>query len=943
MKKIVFSKFLIAIIALPVLVAGIFLVLKNPKLEQIADLKFTPLALAQTPAELCANPDANHCFFVSEAAGSDATGTGALDNPYKTLTPLFSVAGVGGAKLDKVDAQVRTVVMRAGNYHHAGTVFLRYSNVVVKNYPNERPRIYLETNNAATMYATALAVGFAGYTASNITVDGLEIEGGGSYAMKIFENTSNVTIKNNKIHDSGYDVMKIVGCAADSHMSYENYLCNRNAVIKNNEIYNSGLKSTLGDEGIDAMGVYNALVKHNYFHDIQGAGLYFKGHSKDIVVEENYFYNTGTGGLDPNNTSDTWGGLWLGDDSMDSYIPEPPHNYEIEDSIARNNIIVKTQGDALRMMACKNCQAYNNTIYNSNRQEFPRAYLTDYSGAFSVFKNASRVSGGQLVDELRERNTELFFRNNIVVDSLQPGYGVKSPIVAINSPIYNGKNSDHLNLRDNLYYRREGDYYFRNASVSESTTSSITMAGWQTNSGLDQNSSIAASPTSLLRIMQDPSLSANDPKSYLPTSTSEALALKAGAYIDLAQSPWTEWFPETCSNGATRTCATSASCAGAQTCSSSAWGACVDNTGDGCPVTCVDDDGDGYGNPASTACRFPDVDCNNSDAAVNPGALEICGNNKDDNCRNSDAACQACTTGASVYGLVSAKGCVCEGSQRYSGYCCTGDLYNPALACGYEACRPNQACTTDKNCSGTCNAQGTECVDNSSDACPNYSLQKGVNGYAGTADAPLRSTRPTATDGQSANSWAQLGLWTEPGAIYKTAIMFNLASLSSDLKVKDCLLQLYATSEDSHKNLTDVSVRRLIKNWAEGTVSWNNASAGNAWTSAGASSDGNDRTSSSLVTKNPTSPELPLFKTPGSWITFNLSANGDNVCQKWLTGAYSNRGVLLEIANANARGLGFASSENTNTSMRPRLIINLLTESQSDATPPARVTDLTAN
>jgi len=265
------------------------------------------------------------------------------------------------------------------------------------------------------------------------------------------------------------------------------------------------------------------------------------------------------------------------------------------------------------------------------------------------------------------------------------------------------------------------------------------------------------------------------------------------------------------------------------------------------------------------------------------------------------------------------------------------------MACGYEACRPNQACTTDKNCSGTCNAQGTECVDSSNDSCPNYSLQKGVNSYTGTSDAPLRSTRPTATDGQSANSWGQLGLWTESGATYKSAIMFNLSNLSANLKIKDCLLQLYVTSEDSNKNLMDVSVRRLIKNWSEGTVSWNNASTGNSWTSAGASSDDNDRTKNALVTKNPTSPELPLFKTPGSWVTFNLSTNGDNACQNWINGGYPNRGVLLENANASARGLGMASSENTDTSKHPRLIINLQPENQTDSTPPAKVTNLTAN
>ena len=36
--------------------------------------------------------------------------------------------------------------------------------------------------------------------------------------------------------------------------------------------------------------------------------------------------------------------------------------------------------------------------------------------------------------------------------------------------------------------------------------------------------------------------------------------------------------------------------------------------------TCTDDDQDGYGNPASGACDFPDLDCDDTNAAVNPAS-----------------------------------------------------------------------------------------------------------------------------------------------------------------------------------------------------------------------------------------------------------------------------------------------------------------------------------
>ena len=47
---------------------------------------------------------------------------------------------------------------------------------------------------------------------------------------------------------------------------------------------------------------------------------------------------------------------------------------------------------------------------------------------------------------------------------------------------------------------------------------------------------------------------------------------------------------------------------------------------------CIDLDGDGFGDPASPDCISPLLDCDDTDAAVNPAHAEICGNGKDDDC-----------------------------------------------------------------------------------------------------------------------------------------------------------------------------------------------------------------------------------------------------------------------------------------------------------------------
>jgi len=158
---------------------------------------------------------------------------------------------------------------------------------------------------------------------------------------------------------------------------------------------------------------------------------------------------------------------------------------------------------------------------------------------------------------------------------------------------------------------------------------------------------------------------------------------------------------------------------------------------------CIDDDSDGYGDPANPHCDYTDLDCDDSNPGIHPGAAEVC-DGADNNCVDGvdeePFASDDCDDGEWCNGSESCAGGTCQAGTPQGcedGVGCTADscneatdtcvhtpndaLCDDALWCsGVETCDPALDCQagTPVDCS-----DGTACTDDScnegTDSCDN--------------------------------------------------------------------------------------------------------------------------------------------------------------------------------------------------------------------------------
>ena len=155
-------------------------------------------------------------------------------------------------------------------------------------------------------------------------------------------------------------------------------------------------------------------------------------------------------------------------------------------------------------------------------------------------------------------------------------------------------------------------------------------------------------------------------------------------------------------------------------------------------AACIDNDGDGYGNPGSASCAHGSAtDCNDYNAAIHPGATEIC-NNIDDNCNSQ----------IDEGSLWSNKGSSCSvgvGACQATGvFTCNASNPSGATICNANPGTPTtEICDgIDNNCNGivdegfnlgqSCSAGVGECLRTGTMVCKADHTGSQCNAVAGT-------------------------------------------------------------------------------------------------------------------------------------------------------------------------------------------------------------------
>lgn len=385
-----------------------------------------------------AGPVASHNIYYVSTSGNNSNDGLSITSPVQTLAKAVSLVEPGDA-----------IELRAGTY--AGAVISRPASenawITIRPYKNESVTIDGAGNSQALYfyhdscdpYDPAYAIPCQ---SMYWTVENLEIANADYYAVKI--DTPYVKLLNNKIHDSVYDVIKVVKSA--------NFV-----TIFGNEIYFTGASAVTprNAQGVDIVGADNVWVANNYVHDIPSVGLYAKGNARNIVFENNIVENVTARGIMLGQSTDA-------DKLIDG-------NYESYDGIIRNNLIINSGESCLATSSSTDVHILNNSCYDAA------------SGLGGVNQHGAIYISNESTVNQAGNNIEI--RNNII------HIAAGGPAIKIGSNALENGNAS-ININNNIYWTDAGaaDVKF---TWGDKGQYNIAFSDWKVSTSGDANSLIA--------------------------------------------------------------------------------------------------------------------------------------------------------------------------------------------------------------------------------------------------------------------------------------------------------------------------------------------------------------------------------------------------------------------------------------------------------------------
>ncbi|PKO20369.1 MAG: hypothetical protein CVU38_20485, partial [Chloroflexi bacterium HGW-Chloroflexi-1] len=206
-----------------------------------------------------------------------------------------------------------------------------------------------------------------------------------------------------------------------------------------------------------------------------------------------------------------------------------------------------------------------------------------------------------------------------------------------------------------------------------------------------------------------------------------------------------------------------------------------------------------------------------------------------------------------------------------------------------------------------------------------YQFRQGVAGYGGTTDAQIWRYGPTTNYGNDATAWVYATTCTSDVCVdaYSDVLRFDLASLAPGSVVQSAALALCVTSGGSNSNHLKLDAYRLLRAWAEGSVTWNAP-----WRSPGANAVGSDRSGEVAASAIVTPQDV------GQCVTLDVTT----LVQMWIDHPGANWGLILRatdaaIPNGGVVGYPFGTSEHWDVAKRPNLTV-ILDANVTPAPPP---------